>query len=460
MRKGKIIGLSAVAAMFLFAGCSGTVETGPVPTITPRATVTPAPTPTPVVIEEDKTEVVEESVYDTKRFKEYYEKENELPQLKVAYKELFTVGIDLLQIDVTDSKRQAIVKNQFNIVGCKEDLSPNVIMDYDATVASGDLTRIALDFSGADVILKFAQDNNLPVRGPRLITNETPAWAFTKGFSESQVTTVTDANGKETTSIDYASSEVMLLRMENYIKDVITYCNTNYPGVVISWDVLDDVINSNENNKLGYRTSSGWYQAIGEEYMGKACEFARKYATADQKLIYTQESLDDPGMQKAALALINTLKADKLIDGIGIQGHYSPNGSNVFAMEEMFKALADTGLELHITEFYVSSIDTAVDDASKTKEELLARCAKRYKNLMTLICNMETKKSYDIVSFTFEGLTDETSSLNQPKDYVDIITGEKMHGVQTISYPYLFDEELNVKDNFFAAMCDATIKGY
>ena len=37
---------------------------------------------------------------------------------------------------------------------------------------------------------------------------------------------------------------------------------------------------------------------------------------------------------------------------------------------------------------------------------------------------------------------------------------EKLHGVQKISYPYLFDEELKVKDTFFAALGDATIKGY
>ena len=175
MRKGKLFALFAVAATFLFAGCSGTVEVGPVPTITPRPAVTLAPTPIPtqaVADEENGNGTVAEevSVYDTKNFKEYYEKENKLPQLDEAYKDLFLVGIDALVIDVMDEKRQALLKEQFNSISVKSDLSPNNIMDYETSKVAVDKTHIALNFSAADMILKFAQENNIIVRGPKLIT--------------------------------------------------------------------------------------------------------------------------------------------------------------------------------------------------------------------------------------------------------------------------------------------------
>lgn len=461
MRNGRLFGLLAVAATFLFAGCSDSVEVGPVPTITPRPTVTPAPTPTPVVVvEQGKDEVKEESVYDTKKFKEYYEKENKLPQLDEAYKDLFTVGLDVLQIDVTDPKRQAIVKEHFSTISVKNDLSPNYLIDQEATIASGDLTRVALDFSGADVILKFAQENNIPVRGPKLITNEIPAWVFTKDFSEDQVVEGVDDTGAKTTTIEFAEPDVIMARMENYITDIITYCNTNYPGVVVSWDILDDVVNANERHEKKYRTSSYWHQALGDEYLVKACEIARKCATKEQKLFWTQDSLDEVATLNAAVDLINELKALNLLDGVGIQAHYNPAAPNVFLLEDMFKKLFATGMEIHITEFHVDSNEGNVKDTELTKEELLAKCTKRYKNLMTTICNQETKNGIDIVNLTIEGLTDETSYLNEPKEYTDISTGELVFGVQKVSYPYLFDEELNVKDNFFAFMGDATIKGY
>ena len=99
--------------------------------------------------------------------------------------------------------------------------------------------KIPLNFSAADVILKFAKDNNISVIGPRLITEATPAWAFTKDLDRNQVTETVGEDGKTVTTVEFADAEVMTLRLENYIKDIITYCNTNYPGVVISWEVLD-----------------------------------------------------------------------------------------------------------------------------------------------------------------------------------------------------------------------------
>ena len=61
MRRGKLFGLIAVAATFLFVGCSGSVEIGPVPTITPR----PMPTSAPVVTQPvEKTEEEEERPAD------------------------------------------------------------------------------------------------------------------------------------------------------------------------------------------------------------------------------------------------------------------------------------------------------------------------------------------------------------------------------------------------------------
>lgn len=463
MRKGKLAGTFAVAAMLLFAGCAGSVETGPVPTITPRPTVTPAPTPTPGAAVEQPGESgngEEISVYETKKFKEYYEKENKLPELDEAYKDLFLIGIDALAIDVMDENRQAVLKEQFNSISVKNDLSPNIIMDYETSKVAADKTHIALNFSAADVILKFAQENNIPVRGPKLITYEVPEWAFTKDLDRAQVTETTNEDGTTTKTIEYASSDVIMARMENYIKDVITYCNTNYPGLVVSWDVLDDVILPGERHELGYQSSSLWYQGIGDSYIVEACRMARKYATPEQKLFFSQDNLDEAATLTPSLALLDTLKAEGLVDGIAIQAHYTPGVPNVFNMEDMFKKLAETGLELHITEFYADTNVGSVEDRDLTPDELRERGTKRYKALMTNFVNYDQKKGYDIVSITWEGLSDDTSSLNEPKEYFDEVAGEVMFGVKLESYPYLFDTEFKVKDAFFAALGDVSIKGY
>lgn len=459
MRKKRIIGMLAIAATFLFAGCSRSVEIGPVPTITPRPTATPAPTPTPVVVVEEKEDVEEVSVYETKKFKEYYEKENKLPQLKLAYEDVFTVGMDVLLIDVMDEKRAAIIKEQFNTISIKQDFVPENIMDYETAKVSTDKTHIPLMFSAVDVILKFAKENNIVVRGPRMITEATPAWAFSKNLDRNQVVETIGEDGKTVTTVEFADADVMTLRLENYIKDIITYCNTNYPGVVVSWEILDDPINAAESNEWKYRTNY-WMQTIGEDYVVKACEFARKYATADQKLIVSQDNLDETNTLKPSLTLFNLLKEKGLIDGIGIQAHYSPISPTIFLMEDMMKALSATGLELHFTEFNVDSNSGIREDLDMTPEELLARGVKRYKNLMTNIVNYELKKNYDITSITFESLTNDNANLNQPKEYVDHLTLEVKYGVQIESYPSMFDADLNVMDVFFAIMGETTIKGF
>lgn len=461
MRKEKIVGMLAIAATFLFAGCAGSVEIGPVPTITPRPTVTPAPTPTPVVVvQEGGDENTEEvSVYETKKYKEYYESENKLPQLKLAYKDVFTVGMDVLLIDVMDENRAAIIKEQFDTIGIKQDFVAENIMDYETAKVSADKTHIPLMFSAVDVILKFAQENNISVRGPRLISETVPAWAFSKDLDRNQVVETVGEDGKTVTTVEFADAEVMTMRLENYIKDIITYCNTNYPGVVVSWEVLDDPILSGETNELKYR-SHYWMQTIGEDYAVKAFEFARKYATADQKLILSQDGLDETNTLKPCLALINILKDKGLIDGIGIQGHYNPTSPTVFNMQDMMKALNDTGLELHFTEFNVDSNSGNREDLEKTPEELLARGVKRNKALMTSLVNFEVKDNYDIKSITFESLTNDNANLNQAKEYIDHLTLEVKYGVQIESYPSMFDADLNVMDVFFAIIGDTTIKAY
>lgn len=461
MRKNMVLGLVALTATFLLAGCSDTIETGPVPSITPRPTeaVTVAPTPTPVVTEAP-VNTEPESVYTTKKFKEEYEKTGELPQLYVAYKDYFTFGLDVREQDITDGKRQALVKQQFNSVSCNAIFKLEDIMDYEATRASGNLSKVVLDFSSLDVVLAFAKENNLPVRGPRLITNETPAWFFTKNFSKDEVTNTVDDAGASTETVEYASADMMLSRMENYLNDVITYCNTNYPGVIVSWDVLDDPINVNDRHELKYRSSSNWYQSIGEEYMQEAFELVDKYATKEQKLFVTQDAVHEVATRNAITAFVELYKTKVRMDGIAVQAHYNAVAPNVLAMEDMFKAIYSLGLEVHFSEFSVNSKIGAQEDYDKTEEEFLTRNTKRYKALMALFVRMEEQKGYDIAHISMDGLTDDTSSYNVPKEYVDKDTGETVMGVEVYSFPYLFAPDLSVREAFFGALGDVDIKAY
>jgi len=251
----------------------------------------------------------------------------------------------------------------------------------------------------------------------------------------------------------------MTMRLENYIKDIITYCNTNYPGVVISWEILDNPINAAETNDTKYR-SNYWLRTIGDDYIVQACEFARKYATPEQKLIISQDALDEKKTLEPSLVMLTMLKEKGLVDGIGIQSHYSVNGPSVFDMEDMMKKLSATGLELHFTEFNVDGNQGDRGDLDRTDEDRMSRGVKRTKALMTNILNYEVKSNYDITSITFESLSNENANLNQPKEYIDYQTLEVKYGVQMESFPSMFDADLNVLDVYFAIIGDVTVKAY
>ncbi len=456
MKKGVKKGfLTAVAVLFL-AGCSDSVEFGPVPSITPRPTPTTAPVVTQPV---EKTEDEEKplTLAEQKKFKEQYTQTGELPVLYTQYEEYFKVGVSVSKEELDDEKRQALVKGQFNVISCK-DLSPANIMDYEATRASGDLSKVTLDFSAADEVLSFAQKNGLEVRGPVLINHTAPSWFFTKNFSEDEVTTVTDDAGKETEAVEYASKEVMLTRMENYIKDIITYCNTNYPDLVISWDVVGDAINAGENAEKCYRASSHWYQSLGEEYLLKSFEYAAKYATEKQTLFYSEDTMWERTTRDAAQALIDLLKTGGNITGIASVSPYKIQTPNVFGLEDLFKMLTATGLEVHMSDFYIDTNGGALEDYEQTKEEALEKSTSRYKSLMSTQTKMETNGKSNVTVLMFESLTDDASSLNVPKEYTDRTTGEVMFGVALPSYPSLFDENAEPKDAYFAFLQDADVK--
>lgn len=442
MKKRMLFGVWTAAVILLSGGCASTVEVGPVPPITPRPTLAPTLSPTPAP-------VPDQNQPDKKNFIEQYRETGEIPSLYETYQDYFRFGAAVTQDEIKDEKKQALIKKQFNSLTCMNELSPEVLLDREATLASADRDRAVLDFSGADVILKFAQENHMTVRGSTLITHETPAWFFTPDFSEPA--------GEEAS---YASAEVMESRMENYIKDIIGHCNTNYPGVVVSWDVLEEAIATAEGHALKYRVSSGWYETMGEDYIVKAYEFARKYADSTQKLFYSEREFDSPTVRFASTELVKMLSGKNLIDGFAVEGHWNYQSPNMMVLDDIFKAACGFGLEVHISQLDIDMAATQKDDLERTVEEILASSAKRYKNVFNWLVRMEDGNTYDIANVTIYGLTDDKSWLNEPTESVDEETGETVVTTPETNYPLLFDAELNPKDAFFGVLLDESIKLY
>ena len=117
---------------------------------------------------------------------------------------------------------------------------------------------------------------------------------------------------------------------------------------------------------------SAWVKVFGDNsFIDYAFEYARKYATAEQKLILSQDALDEDKTLKPSLALINLLKEKGLIDGVGIQAHYSPNSPNVFNMEDMMKEVTESCEQAAevVEEVTTEAVAEVVEEVTETMQD-------------------------------------------------------------------------------------------
>lgn len=338
-----------------------------------------------------------------------------LPQLKTIYEESYTVGIGVVPNDLSSDKASKIICEQFNSLTAGNEMKPDAILDY-ATCLKDPIYDLApaLDFTKANILLDFAKENQIGVRGHTLVWHQqTPTWFFKEGYSMAE-----DAA--------WASREVMLSRMESYIAQVINYVQTAYPGVVYAWDVVNEAIEVSDGHPRGIRmTDNPWYETIGEDYVEWAFTFARNYADEEVKLFYNDYNTYIPNRRLAMCNLIKDLKEKKLLDGMGMQSHIQLSNPGTLDYREALLHYAALDVEIHITE-----LDVFLEDG---EDETLNKQATRYKSIFGMAKDLNEKGLARITNITLWGLTDDTSWLNKDGN----------------AYPLLFDQYFEPKEAFW-----------
>lgn len=345
--------------------------------------------------------------------------DEELPSMYEYWKDYFSIGIAITKGELLNELKGELIIQQANSMTCGNEMKPDALLDRTATMSEGTETCPVLKFGSCDAMLQFCMDNGIKMRGHTLVWHsQTPDWFFMEGYSNKP-----DAV--------FATREVMLERMENYIRLVMEYVNTTYPGVVYAWDVVNEAIAPGDGGEDGMRMSdSFWYQTIGPDFVEKAFEYARKYADAEQKLFYNDFNTYDTQKRIAILNLVNKIKEQGNIDGIGMQSHIGMSSPSLLDYEETIRKFGETGLEVQITE-----LDISLD--SDTEEDFLKE-GTRYKRLFTTFKNLVDSGAANITNVTFWGLTDDGSWLN--KD------GKR--------YPLLFNRVLETKPAFWGVILD------
>lgn len=330
--------------------------------------------------------------------------------IKAAYKDMFSIGAAVNSWQLADPDTMDIIKREFSSITCENEMKPDAFLDREASIASGE-PEIRTD--NVNDIMDMAEEAGLKMRGHTLVWHsQTPEWLFHEDFDEEK---------------DYADKDTMLARMETYIKKVLTFCKEEHPGLVYAWDVVNECA-SDEN---GLRTDSPWYKTIGEEYIEKAFEFARKYAEDGVKLYLNDYSTESPNKRTTLFDVASNLHEKGLIDGFGMQSHHDRQYFNADSVKTTIMKFAQLeGLEIQLTE-----LDMHFNENS---DEAMAEQADMYKQLFDVLVEMETDEFADITNVTFWGLNDKFTWL----------TGFKGED----SYPLILDENNQPKPCYNAIL--------
>lgn len=332
--------------------------------------------------------------------------EEALPSLKEIYAGKFDFGSAAPSQAFNDFKLRKIILEQFSIMTPENEMKPSALLDSygskQLVKETGDETAVAVRFSSPKALLDFAQKNGIKVHGHTLVWHEqTPESFFHEGYEASK---------------PYVSREVMLGRLENYIKSVMEYLDENYPGVVVSWDVVNEAI---ADGTAAIRKNSNWYKTVGEDYVARAFEYARKYAPEGTLLYYNDYNTATPSKLNGIVNLLESLMAEGNIDGYGFQMHHTLGLPSVQMIGNAVEKIASLGLKLRVSE-----MDIGMD---RYTEQNLQKQAVKYGQIMQVLLQY----SEQVEAVEVWGITDRMSW-------------------RASSYPLLFDVRLNPKPAFWA----------
>ncbi|MCL1965023.1 MAG: endo-1,4-beta-xylanase [Firmicutes bacterium] len=333
--------------------------------------------------------------------------------LKDKYEGKFLIGNVISPAD-TRGVRFDMLGHHFNVLTAENAMKPENMQP-----AKGNFT-----FGAADAMLETALAAGFKIHGHTLAWHQqSPAWL----------------------NQDDSGNPLPRAEAEQNLTGHVQGVAGHYRGKLLSWDVLNEAMSDNPSTPDDWRASlrvTPWYEAFangalegqsGADYINLLFREARK-ADPDALLYYNDYNLDNQNKATAVANMVKELNdayiaegnTRPLIDGIGMQGHYSVD-TDMESVENSMKRFIDLGVEISLTE-----LDITVPGADASKgltEDAEMRQACKYAELFVLC-----KKYADhIARVTFWGLDDGSSW-------------------RASQFPLLFNADLSAKQAYTALM--------
>ena len=367
--------------------------------------------------------------------------ENYEPLYTLAAPYGFKMGAPLSYDQTMNLKYLNLVKSHFNSITATNEMKAYSLLNLQATKARTD-GMPGMNYTAADKMVKWAQDNGIGVRGHVLVWDAYMTdWFFREDYDSQK---------------PYADQETIKARTESYITQVITHFEEKFPGVVYCWDVVNEAVGDNENEYTAgdarhLRTVRGdnpnlFKELMGDDYVALSFLYAKntvKALGADIKLYYNDYNAYFEEKAQAIRALIDSVNTfaqsdngefRQLCDGVGMQCYIGGYGvqegclvdSHVNMIRDEILNYAAMGLEVQITEMAVRNFD--LEQADKHAEF--------YGKLFQMFMSLNGENGNPLKAVSIWGLTDTTAP--------------KGNYVYNLNSPYggLFTVKLNPKDAF------------
>ena len=333
------------------------------------------------------------------------ESSDALPSLKEAYADKFDFGAAASGFYFSNPRLRSLMAEQFSILTPENELKPQFVLDVAKSrqLAAEDETAVAISLTNARPLLDFAKENGLRVHGHVLVWHsQTPDAFFHEGYN---------------TAASFVTREVMLARLENYIRQVMEQLEKDYPGIVVSWDVVNEAIDDGSK----WLRNSNWYKVVGEDFVARAFELARRYAPEGTLLYYNDYNTPDTGKLKGIVRLLESLIPEGNIDGYGFQMHYKSGDPSMEKILNAVKTIEALGLKLRVSELDIGIVSNG--------PAALASQAEKYARIMKLLL----AHAEHVEAVQVWGISDSQSWRGS-------------------EYPLLFDKDLNPKPAFYAVL--------
>lgn len=340
-------------------------------------------------------------------------------KLMDAYRQDFKIGVAVNTWQMEGKGDHAgardLITSQFNSITMENQMKPIHLMSRE-NIEKGSDTNVLLNEELLHKIFQLAKDNDVKLRGHTLLWhNQTPEWFFHEDYHEEK---------------DFVTKDVLKKRLDSYIKNLLGFCQKNYPGMVYAWDVCNEVV----TDEGDYRTKSKWYDIYGDEsFIMDAFTMARKYADPEVKLFLNDYNEYNTPKRDKLFELLKQLYEAGVCDGMGMQSHYVMDYPTMALVEDtmrMYNEIDPGKIEIQLTELDIHCTDLG--------EEGQQELAKRYKELFEMLVDCKRNHNINISNVTFWGLADKDTWLTDFR--------------KETSYPALFGSDYVSKSSYYSVL--------